>query len=65
MLLRIWRLQGRNKRVKPSNTPSSMNYFPGDLILDQKEERVKFYEHSIIICETMNREKIFGGIRDI
>jgi hypothetical protein len=33
-----------------------MDDSPGDLILDQKEERVKFDKDMIIICESMDGE---------
>jgi hypothetical protein len=39
-----------------------MDDSPGDLILDQKEKGVKFYEDPIVISETMYRQKVFGGI---
>jgi hypothetical protein len=42
-----------------------MNYFLGDLILNQKEERMKFYKHSITICEAMNGEEILRCIWNI
>jgi hypothetical protein len=62
MLGRSGRHQGRNQRVKASNTPSSMNDFPGDLILNQKEEGVKLDKNTIIESESMDRKKIFGGM---
>jgi hypothetical protein len=46
-----------------------MNYFPCDLILNQKIERIKLCENYVIICKVviickaMNGEKIFGSMR--
>jgi hypothetical protein len=42
-----------------------MKNFPCDLILNQEKEGVKLYEDLIIICKAMNREEIFGGIRNM
>jgi hypothetical protein len=39
-----------------------MNYFPRDLVLDQKEERMEFNKHAIVIGETMNGEQVFRGM---
>jgi hypothetical protein len=38
-----------------------MECFPRDLILNQKIEVVKLYEHTIIKGKTMNREQISSG----
>jgi hypothetical protein len=42
-----------------------MNDSPGDLILNQKEEGVKLDEDTIVKCEAMNRQKIFGCMRNM
>jgi hypothetical protein len=39
-----------------------MNDSPGDLILNQKEEGVKLDKNTIVKSESMDREKIFGGM---
>jgi hypothetical protein len=46
--------QGRNKWIQSANTVPSMNDSPCDLILDQKEEQMKFDKHTVIICEAVN-----------
>jgi hypothetical protein len=42
-----------------------MDDSPGDLILDEKEEGVKFDKDTIIICEPMNGEQIFRSVRNM
>lgn len=49
----------RNQRVNPSKTSTSKHDSLGDLILDQKEEGVKFKKNMIIKSNTMNGEKAF------
>jgi hypothetical protein len=42
-----------------------MYVFSCDLILNQKEEWVKLYEDTIIICEAMDGEYVFRCVRDM
>jgi hypothetical protein len=53
------------KRIKASSRPALQKSFPRLLILDKEEIMVKFNENIIMKCNTMNRGKIFGGLRDM
>jgi hypothetical protein len=42
-----------------------MNIFPRDLILNQKEERMKFLKNAFIICKAMDIAQIFQRVWDM
>jgi hypothetical protein len=46
--------QGRNKWIKATNATPSMKNLSRDLILDQKEVRMKLEENTIIESKAMN-----------
>ena len=55
----------QNQRVEPSNASTSIENFPCCLILDQKEIGMKLEKNMIVNGDSMNRQKIFVGTRNM
>lgn len=53
------------QRIEAGSTPASKEWHPRYLILNQKEERMKFNKCFIVTSKAMGRNKAFACVRNM